>query len=44
MCGDLGMRVRILEWGGGKSVGDLWGEQGLLGGIMEFGIQRENET
>lgn len=36
MCGDLGMRVRIL--------GALWGEQGLLGGIMEFGIQRENET
>lgn len=44
MRGDLGMRVRILEWGGARVWGTCGGEQGLLGGIMEFGIQRENET
>ena len=36
------MRVRILQLGR-KSVGDLVGGWGLLGGIMEFRIQRESE-
>ena len=36
------MRVRILQlWR--KSVGDLVGGWVLLGGIMEFRIQRESE-
>ena len=36
------MRVRILQLGS-KSVGDLGWGWGLLGGIMEFRIQRESE-
>lgn len=43
LCMEEGdMCVRILELGS-KSVGDLGQGWGLLGGIMEFRIQRESE-